>query len=105
MIPAWLLWLASSAVSVVSLELIYRFVATGGAFRTLVLTSPLIVLIQLGLFYGFRSGHSQLVVWGAYTVMASLARCGVSAYNGEATWQVIVGCAVMLLGALMMKLH
>lgn len=101
--PSWVLWLITSALAVVCLEYLYKFGPAWGWAGTMLRTSPIILLVQSGLYFGFRSGQPILVTWAIYALLAAVARVLVVAYAGELSLGAVGGCVVVLIGLLLMK--
>lgn len=74
---SWILYLLLAAVSIAVLEYTSRRVAFERFFavRTLIVMIPLIILIGLGSFYGYRDAKpSFMFAWGVYTVFDVVLR-------------------------------
>ena len=96
------LWLAAAAAGVTAIEFVYRY--SGWPWLTVMLRcSPLIVLVQSGLYFGYRADRAQVLTWGLYTVLAASARLCVAGSMGELTRGHLIGTGVMVLGAALMK--
>lgn len=100
----WYLWMLTSASCAVSLECLYKYGPNWGWPATMVMAAPAILLLQTGLYFGFRTGPTLLMAWGLYTSSACLARVSVSVWNGTASPGLLAGAALMVCGMLTMKL-
>lgn len=101
----WWAWLIVANGAVVFNE----YVARRGSYDSFIAALPLVfvptMLIQCGIFYGYRGAPSFMLGWAVYFVLSVCLRFGNALAVGEPpTVLTVLGVLVVVFGAVLIKL-
>ena len=105
MVPPW--WVASliASLAVAGLEYANRVGQFSSFGRALIVTGPLILLTQWGIFYSWRDAPSMLKAWALFFLLnIGFRLVSVQWFVGEGVSFLALGGALLIvLGAFLMK--
>lgn len=101
----WWVGLVLADLAIMRIEYLNRVGDYGHFGAVLLDTWWLILIVQYGLFCGYKFAPTFMLAWGVYFAMSVLLRFFTSYAVGEpTTWATFIGTAIIVVGAAVIKL-